>query len=761
MELAFWKSGTTHAIEQAVHIIDRIADSNIEDLLTSDVPKDFTPLMQALERLQSKLQLRSAQTKQQQQQADKAQETLEHMQAGLAAVNSAIMLADGNRNIIYLNPKAEQLLQAIESDVRKGYAQFQARQILGTNIDALHNAAAQKSVLLSEAQDASCMQFEIGGRVMRSSTQPLIDTQGKRRGSITEWQERTTDALADIERLQMKTSLNVAKSPIMTADTNGNVININESGKQFFRERQDELRKLFPGFDANNLVGINIDHFHKNPAHQRGMLANLHDTHRAEVQLGDLTIELTVSPIMDANGRRLGAAVEWFDRTPKIAFDTEMFKVIDGVMKGKLTARMNPEAIPLPKGVYYNTAEGVNLILDTIVKPLSVTTDYMANIALGNIPPKITEKYKGDFDRIRGNINTCIDAINSLIEDTDMLSQSALEGRVQVRADANRHQGDFRRIIEGINATLETIVDPIIVVKGATDSINTAAKEIATGNADLSQRTEEQATSLEKTASSMDELSSTVRQNADNARQANQMAVAASDVAVRGGEVVQQVVHTMNAINESARKIVDIISVIDGIAFQTNILALNAAVEAARAGEQGRGFAVVAGEVRSLAQRSAAAAKEIKALIGDSVEKVQDGSELVNQAGKTMDEIVNSVRRVTDIMSEIAAASVEQSSGIEQVNQAINQMDEVTQQNAALVEQAAAAAESLEEQAIILAEAVAHFRLEGESGPVRNVVPKMSNFGMPRREPMQANAGKKASVAAASTHHNDDDWNEF
>jgi methyl-accepting chemotaxis protein len=345
--------------------------------------------------------------------------------------------------------------------------------------------------------------------------------------------------------------------------------------------------------------------------------------------------------------------------------------------------------------------------------------------------------------------------LKALIADTSLLCEAALDGRIQTRADASKHRGDFRKIVEGINETLETIVTPIITVKTVVDSISTAAKEISAGNADLSHRTEQQAASLEETASSMEELASTVKQNADNARQANQMAAAASDVAIKGGSVVQQVVDTMASINESARKIVDIISVIDGIALQTNILALNAAVEAARAGEQGRGFAVVASEVRNLAQRSAAAAKEIKGLIGDSVEKVEDGSKLVGEAGKTMGEIVSSVKRVTDIMADIAAASAEQSSGIEQVNQAVNQMDEVTQQNAALVEQAAAAAESLEEQAETLAQTVAQFRLESQIlSPL-----KRTTASVPKKPHKPAGNPVRQNAKAPET--NDDEWLEF
>jgi methyl-accepting chemotaxis protein len=276
---------------------------------------------------------------------------------------------------------------------------------------------------------------------------------------------------------------------------------------------------------------------------------------------------------------------------------------------------------------------------------------------------------------------------------------------IDVKAD------DRTSLLYAMRGMRDKLLTMVGDVRAGTDTIATASSQIAAGNQNLSSRTEAQASSLEETAASMEELTSTVKQNADNARQANQLAVSASGVAVKGGSVVAEVVGTMDAINASSRKIVDIIGVIDGIAFQTNILALNAAVEAARAGEQGRGFAVVAAEVRHLAQRSAAAAKEIKTLIGDSVDKVEEGSKQVAEAGKTMDEIVASVKRVTDIMAEIAAASQEQTAGIEQVNQAITQMDQVTQQNAALVEEAAAAASSLQEQAEGLLQVVSVFRL--------------------------------------------------
>ncbi|MGJ7493417.1 methyl-accepting chemotaxis protein [Variovorax sp. ZT4R33] len=296
------------------------------------------------------------------------------------------------------------------------------------------------------------------------------------------------------------------------------------------------------------------------------------------------------------------------------------------------------------------------------------------------------------------------------------LAQKVASGDLSTHMDiASRDEvGQLLTALKAMNDSLAKVVGE---VRQGTDTIATASSQIASGNQDLSSRTEEQASSLEQTAASMEELTATVKQNADNARQANQLAVSASEVAVRGGSVVSQVVDTMSAINASSKKIVDIIGVIDGIAFQTNILALNAAVEAARAGEQGRGFAVVASEVRSLAQRSASAAKEIKALIDDSVGKVGAGSAQVAEAGQTMEEIVASVKRVTDIMGEIMAASQEQTSGIEQINQAITQMDQVTQQNAALVEEAAAAAASLQDQAGSLSQVVGVFQLHPVSTP--------------------------------------------
>ncbi|WP_094000256.1 methyl-accepting chemotaxis protein [Stenotrophomonas sp. CC120222-04] len=371
---------------------------------------------------------------------------------------------------------------------------------------------------------------------------------------------------------------------------------------------------------------------------------------------------------------------------------------------------------------------------------------------------------RGDEDRFAYDFRDMVAGLNRLMQTTDenlvqvsTLLQAISRGDLTVRMQGDFH-GVFARMRDDCNATVDQLKQIVGRIQSSASSINLAAGEIASGNTDLSRRTEQQAANLEETAASMEELTSTVKQNAEHARQANQLAIGAHGVASQGGEVVGQVVTTMSAIEASSKKIAEIISVIDGIAFQTNILALNAAVEAARAGEQGRGFAVVASEVRTLAQRSAGAAKEIKGLIEDSVGKVADGSALVRQAGTTMGEIVASVQRVTDIMADISAASQEQSSGIEQVNQAVVQMDETTQQNAALVEEASAAARSMEEQANLLAEAVSVFRTGAATAAavVRPALAAVAATVTPVRRPAALSPRIEPTLAA-----NAGGWEEF
>ncbi len=374
------------------------------------------------------------------------------------------------------------------------------------------------------------------------------------------------------------------------------------------------------------------------------------------------------------------------------------------------------------------------------------------------------QRFDHDFRLMLENLNAMMAVSDDNLGKLSQLLSAIAEGDLTARMHGD-YQGVFARMRDDANTTVAQLTQIVGQIQASASSITLAAGEIASGNNDLSRRTEQQAANLEETAASMEELTSTVRQNAEHARQANQLAIGAHGVASQGGSVVGQVVTTMSAIEASSKKIAEIISVIDGIAFQTNILALNAAVEAARAGEQGRGFAVVASEVRTLAQRSAAAAKEIKGLIDDSVGKVNDGSALVHKAGATMGEIVASVQRVTDIMAEISAASQEQSAGIEQVNQTVVQMDETTQQNAALVEEATAAARAMEDQAAQLADAVAIFRLDNQvSAAMKAVAARVEPARVTtvaRPQPTSTPAPVRRSSNASTFVASDSDWQEF
>jgi methyl-accepting chemotaxis protein len=503
--------------------------------------------------------------------------------------------------------------------------------------------------------------------------------------------ERTErEHAAGTENARIRTALDRVSVGAMLADTDGQIVYLNDAVAALFRSQAVEIRKQLPNFDPEKILGSSIDVFHRVPAHQRNLLAGLTGTHSAEMKLGGATLRIVANPVTTKEGQRLGTVVQWVDRSQEIATEQEVQATVAGAIEGDLTLR-------------------------------------------------ISESGKDGF---------------------------------------------FRNLAEGVNRLLENNADVVRTMSRAAAEVRSGAEEISHGNANLSQRTEEQASSLEETASSMEEMTSTVKNNADNAAQANQLALAARDHAERGGTVVQSAVTAMGAIDASSRKIVDIIGVIDEIAFQTNLLALNAAVEAARAGEQGRGFAVVASEVRNLASRSAGAAKEIKALIQDSVAKVSDGKKLVGESGEVLGEIVTGVKKVTDVVAEIAAASQEQSSGIEQVNKAVVAMDEMTQQNAALVEEASAAAQALTEQAAVLTQLMGRYRV-AEAMPSSNLqmdgrqpVPSPSPaVAEDRRGPMRPwrgvgkRAGETRSVVAATPRApvglaaggkgNAGEWDEF
>ena len=511
---------------------------------------------------------------------------------------------------------------------------------------------------------------------------------------------------------RIREALNNVTSNVMIADTAYNIFYMNQSVTDMFSNIESDLRKELPDFNAKTLINTNIDVFHKDPSHQRGLLDNLTSTYTGTIKIGGRTLIVTANPVVNSEGIRRGTVVEWQDRTAEVNVEQEVENIVDAGQQGDLNQRIELEG---KSGFHKQLGIGINQLLDVVTESFTSISDVMKSLSEGNL----TRSMEGDYS------------------------------------------GDFAEIQTTINSTLSTLSGLVGNIRGASGQISSAANEISQGNTDLSQRTEEQAASLEETASSMEELTSTVKQNADNAREANQLSASARDQAEEGGKAVESAIVAMKEINNSSKKIEDIIGVIDEIAFQTNLLALNAAVEAARAGEQGKGFAVVASEVRSLAQRSAAAAKEIKSLIKDSVENVDEGTRLVDESGSMLGEIVGSVRKVSNIIAEIAASSSEQSQGIEQINQAITQLDEVTQQNAALVEEAAAASESMDEQARDMNEMVGFFDI-GEVAETIQSTPKSPAQTTPvtptvAPTPVAVPVAKTAPSAAAS----DDDWDEF
>jgi methyl-accepting chemotaxis protein len=518
------------------------------------------------------------------------------------------------------------------------------------------------------------------------------------------------------------------------------------------------------------------------------------------VARGDLSVS-TQATSKDEAGRMLAATAEM---TAMLRRFSEQTQLMAQMHAGPDISHRIPEDFP---GVYGQLAGGINTVIFEHLDAIRDAIDVLNQYAIGNLAPdarrlpgsrailhesmdaakasllaintqiqQLAEaaaagdfSQRGDAQRFQHDFRLMIEHLNTMMQVADgnlsqlsQLLQSIAAGDLTARMDG-QFNGVFARMRDDANTTVAQLTQIVGQIQASASSITLAAGEIASGNSDLSRRTEQQAANLEETAASMEELTSTVRQNAEHARQANQLAIGAHGVASQGGDVVGQVVTTMSAIQASSKKIAEIISVIDGIAFQTNILALNAAVEAARAGEQGRGFAVVASEVRTLAQRSAAAAKEIKGLIDDSVGKVNDGSALVHKAGATMGEIVASVQRVTDIMAEISAASQEQSAGIEQVNQTVVQMDETTQQNAALVEEATAAARAMEEQAGHLSEAVSIFVVdEAEVVAAPRVATPAPRAAAPvASAPVAPPARRTAGGRPMATELADGDWQEF
>ncbi|WND02101.1 methyl-accepting chemotaxis protein [Temperatibacter marinus] len=494
-----------------------------------------------------------------------------------------------------------------------------------------------------------------------------------------------------------------AKANIMLADLNYDIVYMNETMISMMKNAEADLKTELKDFDTDNLMGANIDVFHKNPDHQRKLLAKLTDTFDTTIVVGGRTFNLIAIPIFDYQGDRIGTSVEWSDMTDEFAIEEEIKTVVNASVSGDFSKRLETDGLD---GFFLNVANGINMFAETTSNGLNDFSVMMNAMSSGDLNYRITNEYLGLFDELK----------------------------------------------QAANASSEKLAETLSRVILTANEVSNASTEIASGSADLSQRTEEQASSLEETAAAMEEMATAVKTNAENAQEANNLGKSARTVAEKGGEVVNSAVDAMDRIEDSSQKISDIIVVIDEIAFQTNLLALNAAVEAARAGDAGKGFAVVASEVRALAQRSAEAAKDIKALIADSTSQVKDGVSLVNEAGGQLNEIVTSIGQVTGLLADIANANAEQSSGIEEINKAVSEMDEATQQNSALVEETAASAQAMTDQSEEMRDMVSFFKVgEGQQSGSRTK----------SRSSASSNAQSSAASSMADVDSSEDDWAEF
>jgi methyl-accepting chemotaxis protein len=702
----------------------------------------------------------------------RAKETeVARLQTAVGSAMTAIMMVDRDLIVTYVNESTSTLLGRHRDALAAVYPGFDVDNIVGTCIDIFHkNPAHQRGMLSDPSNLPHSVDINVGHLIFNINVTAQVDKVGNYIGNTLEWLDVTVQRAKEIEIACLQSAVNGAEANLMMCDADLNITYANPAVIEMLRNREDVLRARFPSFSVENLVGQSIDQFHKHPGHQRGLLANVSDLPaRAEIKIADLEFEVNATAILGANGEYMGNMVEWKDITEQKDAERQIASLIESASKGELGQRLNAERY---QGFMRRLSVSVNGLMDAIVSEQSNAENQISGLLdsaiAGKLDSRINDKDTvGFLSRLAAGLNRLMDAISAPLTESSRVMAALSEGDL-IQVMNGEYHGEFATMQDALNLSVNNLRDMVTQIREAATGIQSSASEIAQGNLDLSNRTEAQAASLEETASSVEEFTATVKQNAENASQANTLAASARGQAEKGGEVVGRAVGAMREINSSSKRISDIIGVIDEIAFQTNLLALNAAVEAARAGEQGRGFAVVASEVRNLAQRSAQAAKEIKTLIKDSVEKVDEGTKLIDESGATLGEIVSSVKKVSDIIAEIALASQEQASGIEQVNKAIAEMDKVTQENAALVEQAAAASQSMDSLSRGLSDQMTYFRTSAND--VASVSTKATLTPKPtesrggdvhRIVPRSKPTPTKLPVRKMASNDHSDDWEEF
>ncbi len=642
------------------------------------------------------------------------------VRSALENATNSVMIADANYNIVFMNDSQKKMLQDAEADLRTELPNFDAKTLMGKNMDIFHKNPAHQRQLLDRLTSSHKAQLKVGGRTFALIATPIIDDNRERTGIVVEWEDRTEElkrleqqAQISAENARIRAALDVATTQVMVADDQFNIVYLNTAQQKMMEAAETDLRKELSRFDSQNLLGQNIDIFHKKPEHQRRMLERLSSTFETDITVGPRKFHLIATPVFDDKKARVGTVVEWRDDTMEKQIEAEIETVVSAVSRGDFS-----------KKIALDGKSGFMLALTQNINSLS------------------------------GTVSGVLDSIGGML---DALSRGDLTSRI----DAD-YEGVYEKLKNDANATAAKLHETVQAISSASEEVASGAQEISSGANDLSQRTEQQAANLEETASSMQEMVSTIRQNAENCEQASKLAVSARESAVEGGDIVHQAVNSMSKIEESSRRISDIIGVIDEIAFQTNLLALNAAVEAARAGDAGRGFAVVASEVRSLAQRSAQAAKDIKGLIVDSSSQVTGGVDLVNRAGESLGGIVDAIKKVADIVAEISAASREQSTGADEINRAVAQMDEMTQQNSALVEENAAASKTMTDQARRMSERMGFFNVGQGGGMSGGYVSHTPAPAASAPKPVRsAGARGLQSALAQNIMSHDDDWSEF